>query len=291
MLMEYIVPEALAVMPARAFFKQHINISSRLWKKIKHSGHFTLNGIPVNPALTMVVSGDIITYDIEEPANTILPMELPLDIRYEDDYMLIVNKPAGQLVHPSVKENTYTLANAVLGYYQKKAYRHAFHPVHRLDRLTSGLVLIAKLPQIQYQLSKYQAFQRAYLALIPGRLSPAEGRIEAPIARKEGSIIERCVSSDGKCAATCYRTLKCSEACSLVELHLETGRTHQIRVHLAHIKHPLLGDDLYGGDQSLIQRQALHAYHIKFQHPVTGKMITLFSPLPEDMSSIVTSFL
>ncbi len=286
----YKVPEALAALPARAFLQQQ-GVSLNLWRKIKRSGTFRLNGAFTNPAITTVSGGDIISYQLPE-SSSIQPVYLSLDICYEDDFLLIINKPAGMLVHPTTSEHTATLANAVLYYYNETRQKLNFHPVHRLDRQTSGLVLIAKLPQIQHQLSTSQGklFQRSYLALIPGILIPAAGEIDAPITRKPGSIIERMIRIDGQPARTHYQTLKTSASLSLLKLTLETGRTHQIRVHLAHLGHPLIGDDLYGGNHDLLTRQALHASCITLEHPVTQQPLCIKAPLPADMARIVSSF-
>lgn len=279
-------------MPVKAFLKQNSGISNSLWKRIKHSGTFKINGELVNAALSVVKNGDIITYDIEKP-STFAPENIPLDIRYEDNWLLVVNKPAGMLVHPTTKEPTRTLGNAVLYYYQSKGEMHAFHPVHRLDRDTSGLVLIAKEPQMQYQLSPkgFKKFQREYLAIVPGIPEPPAGTIDAPIARALPSIILRKISPEGQPARTHYQTLRTNGELSLVQLKLETGRTHQIRVHMAHIGHPLLGDSLYGGDTKQIQRQALHAFRLSFVHPMTHKSIVITAPVPLDMQEILHKFL
>jgi len=185
-----------------------------------------------------------------------------------------------------------SLANAVLYHYMQTKQNCIFHPVHRLDRNTSGLVLIAKLPQIQHQLSAQnnKHFHRIYKAIIEGTLIPDSGTINAPIDRKAGSIIERIVSTSGKEAITHYRTLQTSDKLSLLKLELDTGRTHQIRVHLAYLSHPLLGDDLYGGNHDILNRQALHACQISFFHPVTNKLVDISCPLPPDMTRIVSSF-
>ncbi len=288
-MIEYRIPEALAAMSARAFLQKHTGASLTLWRKIKRSQSFCCNGILVNPALATVHPGDIISYEIPDTSR-MEPIDLPLDIRYEDDTLLIVNKPAGQLVHPTSQNHIPTLANAVLFYYKQTHQAYAFHPMHRLDRQTSGLVLIAKQPQLQHLLTTKNGhcFQRKYLALIEGQLAPADGSIQSPIARKPGSIIERIVSPDGSPALTWYHTLATSPAMSLLELTLATGRTHQIRVHLSSLGHPLLGDDLYGGSRKYISRQALHAAQITFNHPLNNKDISVNAELPDDMNSIST---
>ena len=287
------LPEALATMPAKAFLRQQ-GISNTLWKRIKHSGTFKVNGEIVNAARTMLKDGDTVSYQVEKPTD-IEPEALPLDIRYEDEYLLIVNKPPGQLVHPTTKEAHGTLAAAVLYHYKSNGETHSYHPIHRLDRDTSGLVLIAKEPQVQYMLAAKDGtklFHREYLAIVEGRPEPPEGLIDAPIARALPSIILRKVSPEGKEARTHYKTLSClkrdGHELSLVELKLETGRTHQIRVHMSYLGHPLAGDDLYGGSLELMQRQALHAYRLHFPHPVTKESIDIKAELPTDMQQLLT---
>lgn len=283
------------IWPAKQYLRQVLGISGTIWKRIKHSGTFTHNGVPANATRTQVKNGDTIAYDILRPSD-IEPEDLPLDIRYEDDFLVIVNKPAGQLVHPTTKEAHGTLGNALLAWYARRGEHHAFHPVHRLDRDTSGLVLIAKEPQVQYQLTTgrdgKKAFTREYLALIEGTLTPASGLIDAPIARALPSIILRKVAPppEGKEARTHYETVRTNGKLSLLHLVLDTGRTHQIRVHLAHLGHPLLGDDLYGGSCTLLSRQALHAWRLSFRHPMTHEFVVVTAPLPSDMQRIAADF-
>lgn len=283
------------IWPARQYLRQVLGISGTIWKRIKHSGTFTHNGVPANATRTQVRNGDTIAYDILRPSD-IEPEDLPLDVRYEDDFLVIVNKPAGQLVHPTTKEAHGTLGNALLAWYARHGEHHAFHPVHRLDRDTSGLVLIAKEPQVQYQLTTgrdgKKAFTREYLALIEGTLTPASGLIDAPIARALPSIILRKVAPPpaGKEARTHYETVRTNGKLSLLHLVLDTGRTHQIRVHLAHLGHPLLGDDLYGGACTLLSRQALHAWRLSFRHPMTHEFVVVTAPLPSDMQRIAADF-
>ena len=287
-----VLPEALATMPAKAFLHQK-GISNTLWKRIKHSGTFRVNGEIVNAARTMLKEGDEVSYQVKRPTD-IEPEDLPLDIRYEDDYLLIANKPPGQLVHPTTQEAHGTLANAILHHYAARGESHSYHPIHRLDRDTSGLVLIAKEPQVQYLLTAKggaKLFHREYLAIVEGWPEPAEGLIDAPIARALPSIILRKVSPEGKEARTHYQTLSCftseGHALCLAALQLETGRTHQIRVHMSSLGHPLAGDDLYGGSLELIKRQALHACRLHFAHPITGQQIDVRAEMPEDMKSLL----
>ena len=206
-------------------------------------------------------------------------------IAYEDDYLLIIGKPAGMLVHPTVNEWGTTLYDYVTEYYQRKGITANIHPVSRLDRHTSGLVIFAKEPIIQHWLSQQQ-MDKEYLAIVTGELPNDEGIIEAPIARKEGSIIERCVSENGKYAKTSYKLLAKRKDLSLLQVKLFTGRTHQIRVHMAYIGCPLFNDNLYGtpGPQS---RHALHAFKLRFIHPVSDTPVEITRTLPEDLRRII----
>ena len=204
-----------------------------------------------------------------------------LDIRYEDEALLIVNKPPGILVHPTTKEDENTLSSNIALYYKEQGWQLTLHPVSRLDRNTSGLVVFAKLPEIQGQLIK-QGMQKEYLALVNGTLPAAHGIIDSPIARKPGSIIEREIHPDGKPCKTEYWLVE-SGSLSLIRCRLYTGRTHQIRVHLASIGFPVWHDNLYGNIPGPPQRHGLHAYKIAFVHPWTRVIIEVTSALPDDL--------
>lgn len=286
----FIVPDTTTPQSAKDFLRQKEGISLNLWRKIKQHNEFYINKKKENPALVTVAPGDEIFYTLAQHSN-IEPIEMPLEICYEDDYLLIVNKPTGQLVHPTTKERQTTLANAILYYYKKNNLQLMYHPVHRLDKNTSGLVLIAKMPQIQHLLSTGSAklFKRTYKAIVTGKPADA-GLINAPIGRKPTSIIERMVTASGQIARTHYKRLQTNGTYSLLEVELETGRTHQIRVHLAYIGHSILGDDLYGGSLDLINHQALHACKLFFIHPITHKNITINCDMPPDMQRIISIF-
>ncbi len=292
-MISYTVPEEITACSAKSFLKQK-GVSGSLFRRIKNSGSFYVNGSPVHAAVTTLRGGDRVAYDYPEVSQDMEPEPIPLDILYEDEDLIIVNKPAGLLVHPTPKTMSGTLANALLWHYRQQGEDTAFHCVHRLDRMTSGLLLAAKRPEIQHLLSTKEGklFHREYLALAEGIMESREGKIDLPIARNPESIITRLVSPEGKPALTCYQrekvlSLETGESCSLLRLTLITGRTHQIRVHLSHLGHPLLGDDLYGGSLAHIARQALHAERLCLNHPITGKPIDLRAPLPEDMLKIL----
>jgi len=211
---------------------------------------------------------------------------MELNICYEDDDILVVNKEAGVVVHPTAGHPENTLANGIAWYYAKKKIKASIRPVNRLDKDTSGLVIFAKNPFMQNYLQIVSPMKKLYVAIVQGNLEE-KGTIDLPICRKPGSTIERMVSDDGDRAVTDFFVLKRSEKLSFVKLELKTGRTHQIRVHLSHIGHPIIGDTLYGSDTSYIKRQALHAYRITFRQPFIDKCISIYAPVPEDMKMVL----
>ncbi|RHW43235.1 RluA family pseudouridine synthase [Neobacillus notoginsengisoli] len=229
----------------------------------------------------------------EEPSPGLQGEPIQLDIVYEDDYLLVINKPAVMNTIPSREHPSGSLANGLMGYYEKIGLKATSHIVTRLDRDTSGLVLVAKHRHVHHLLSKQQKtgeVEREYDAFAEGEFSISSGTIREPIGRKSDSIIEREVRSNGQYACTHYTVVKGYRPFTHVRLRLETGRTHQIRVHLAYIGHPLLGDDLYGGDVSLIAQQALHCRKISFFHPFRGRELSFEVPLPEDMAEVLAKY-
>lgn len=283
-MINFIVPANHPEQKLRYFLASHAKVSTNLWRKIKWRGHLCINALPVHTADALVRAGDVISYELPQNSS-IFPCYRPLSILYEDDWLLIINKPAGMLVHPTSKIHNYNaLVNFVVGYYRQSKQQAGCHPVYRLDRNTSGLIIIAKEPQIQYYLTaSHDRIRRLYYAIVGGRPSPKNAMIDLSIGRSPTSIIERIVTEDGQAALTEYNIISTVNGYSLLELHLYTGRTHQIRFHMSAIGHPLLGDDLYGGNCTLIKRQALHAHQITFIHPITNKLIDISCPLPADM--------
>lgn len=241
---------------------------------------------------TKLAAGDTLVIKLSESGSPeIAPVFLPLSICYEDEDILVVNKPAGMSIHPSKLHQNDTLANAVCGYYDMQGTPCAFRCINRIDRDTTGLVLLAKNMLSAALLSasmRKREIHREYLAIVQGTL-PENGTINAPIARISPSNLKRQVDFlHGERAVTHYRRLACRDGLSLVLLQLETGRTHQIRVHMSYLGYPLLGDALYRANpdtQTQIKRQALHSYRLYFKHPITGLSIDLSAPLPSDMAA------
>lgn len=272
---------------------KRLNISTRLKNKLIRNKHVLLNGIFVDTRELAHV-GDILTIDLSYPEDNsnIIPTQMDLDIVYEDEHLLAINKPAGIAVHPSILHFDNSLANGVKYYFDKIGLKKKIRAVNRIDLNTSGLVLFAKNEYIQeclIQQMTSSSFEKTYLAVVWGKLPEKYGTINAPIARKENSIIERQVSENGQTAITHYKVLQEFKNYSLVECTLESGRTHQIRVHMAHIGNPLLGDSLYGSkDQTLINRQALHSYKMKFIHPVSNEKMSLETAIPKDIKNLFT---
>ncbi len=237
--------------------------------------------------------GDELCVRIQETENSrhIPPVNLPLDIIYEDEDLIVINKPAGMPIHPSMNNYTNSLANGLAWYYQQQGKDFIFRCCNRLDRDTSGLTVVAKHLVSASSLSamtKRKEILREYLAITRGHVRPESGTISAPLARRDGTIIERVVDWDkGEPAVTHYRLLDSKNGHSLVSLRLETGRTHQIRIHMKHLGYPLIGDYLYNPDMEFIQRQALHSHRLSFAHPITGEKMAFEAKLPEDMRRVM----
>lgn len=267
--------------------------STQCIKELKKQwGNILIDGAPQYMRVPLQ-EGNTLTVQIQEENSSekIPAVELPLDIVYEDEDLMVVNKPADMPIHPSLNNYENSLANALAWYFAKQDKPFVFRCINRLDRDTSGLTIIAKhilsAGILSAQVTK-RAIHREYLAIVRGQIHPERGTIDAPIGRKGDSIIERQIDYvGGERAVTHYALEEYKKGHSLLSIHLETGRTHQIRVHLKHIGFPLIGDHLYNPDMEHITRQALHSHKLQFTHPITGESMEFTAPLPKDMAKIL----
>ena len=271
-----------------SFLKEELHMSTGLMNRLKWQDKLFVNGIAVHTDYA-VQPGDVITVPLDEDKPDYPAQEGSLHILYEDDHLLAVDKPAGMLVHPSRAQNENTLANFVQGYFQKTNQHCACHPITRLDRDTFGIVLLAKNSHIHALFTALQeegAITKLYEASVFGHPADNDGIIDAPIDRRPLPSLLRYVSPNGKPSRTRFRVLERSEQISLLELQPLTGRTHQLRVHCAHMGYPILGDPQYGSEASLAHSRALGltsqllcAKTLQFVHPITGQLLTLHSQM------------
>ena len=287
MLLKYVVKKEQTI---NQILKQEFKISSRLFNKLISSKQVMLNNNIVDTRAIAHIN-DIITVnlDFEEESDTI-STNMKLNIVYEDEALLVLDKPAGIAIHPSILHYEDSLSNGVKFYFDSIGLKRKIRPVNRLDLNTSGLVVFAKNEYIQECLirqMKENLFKKEYIAIVEGNFENKTGSINLPISRKPNSIIERCISNEGQEAITDYVVLQDLTNMSVVKCFLRTGRTHQIRVHMSAISHPLIGDSMYGSPSNLISRQALHSYKISFIHPITNEPISLTCNLPDDMKNII----
>ena len=305
----YTIQAADSGLTILAFLRKN-GFSKHILTTMKRAEHaILLNGYPAF-GRTVLEEQDVLRILVPEEIGTeknIIPVKIPLDILYEDEDILVLNKPADMPVHPSAGNYENTLANGVAWYYKQQGEDFVYRCINRLDRDTTGVLVLAKNPLSGALLSaqmKQRQIRRTYLALTDG-ITPEKGTISAPISRMDDSVITREVNFEhGETAVTHYERLAAyalhdgtfspvsdaqdadfPQTYSLIELHLETGRTHQIRVHMKHIGHPLPGDFLYNPDYSIIKRQPLHSYQLEFTHPVTKEVMCITAPVPEDFSN------
>lgn len=272
--------------------KNKLELSGRLIKRLKYSENIFCNLIPVY-VNTVVKRGDIISaiLDFNEENEHIIPEDIPLDIIYEDDCLLAIDKTSNIVVHPTSTHTSGTVANALSYYYQKKEIKKRIRPVSRLDKDTTGIIIFAKNEFVQEHLirqMKERIFIKEYIGIVEGVMKSSKGTIDLPIERKPDSIMLRQASPSGTPSITHYKVIKNLECATLLNFILETGRTHQIRVHCKEIGHPLIGDSLYSGNKSEhITRQALHSHKVSFLHPIKRSTIELTSPMPLDISKLL----
>ena len=285
--LKLIIDEKYSQYTVGQLIKNHFKISARLLTKLKQNDLIKLNGEHVTVRGTVKIGDELKLIMPESSSMNVIPVELPLDIIYEDEDLLIVNKPKDMPVHPSMNNYNNTLGNAVRYYYKDIPF--VYRPVNRLDRDTTGIVIVAKTPQASHSLSQQMQkniFRKTYLAITEGIVSPDQGIIDEPIARERESIIKRCVRADGQRAVTEYKTVKTGNNKSVAEILLHTGRTHQIRVHFAHIGYPLYADSLYGNK---VEGETfnLHCFRLEFLHPVTGEKMHIECPPPENFDNFL----
>ena len=265
-------------------FLAKMGVSAGLARQVKRAGGFFADGRPLRTC-DRVAAGMTVRFALPpEPPTTVAAEDIPLRIAYESEHAVVLDKPAGMAVHPTLNYAGGTLANAWMGCLAARGETGVFRPVNRIDCNTSGLVLCAKNAFAAPLLA--ESAQKWYLALVEGMPPAEKGVIDAPIGRAPGSIILRCVCAGGKPSLTEYEVVRRCGAHTLVKARTVTGRTHQLRVHFAHAGCPLAGDDLYGGSRAHIARHALHCACIRFTEPVSGGAVEVESPLPPDMAAL-----
>lgn len=264
------------------------NISSRLFKKLKRNKSIFLNGGHVN-SNDNCKSGDIISIVMEDEINNITPESIPLDILYEDNDLLIINKEPNMVVHPTKSHLSGTIANGISYYYKENNIKKKVRLVNRLDIDTSGILIAAKNSFCQQQLAiqfNNNIVEKKYITIVEGVVKTDSDIIDLPIEREENRSIKKKVSEDGKRAVTLYNVIERYTNATLLEVQIYTGRSHQIRVHFNYIGHSVIGDALYNKPSNYIERQALHASYIKFVHPRTQRHMEFSAPIPKDMEEL-----
>ena len=290
----FTVPEEYDGGTVQAFLRRGCGLSSRMLARFRQVDRGILaDGVPLR-TIDPIRTGQVLTLRLPQDTLRVEPADLPLSVAYEDESVLVVDKPPYLAVHPSAGKPEPTLAAAVVAHYQRGGQSLSFRPLNRLDRNTSGLLLAAKNAHAAFVLSPQnphvregtRRVEKEDLAIALGRLE-GEGVVDQPIRVREGSCITREVGEGGKPSLTRWKALAGNDAVTLLHVVIETGRTHQIRVHMAWLGHPLAGDTLYGFDDGLLPRHGLHCAALRFQHPMTGETVGLKSRLPEDMRRLL----
>ena len=289
--MDYIIPPELAGKKLRDILRQAMRVSYSAMKSAKWDGRILLDGAPATVD-TPVRAGQLVTMRWPEdvPVYQLKPYTLPLDVRYRDEHLMVIDKPAPLASQSSAGHPDDSLENALYAYFGCPE-RFVYRPVNRLDKGTSGLMVVALTAHAQHRLQESlhsPDFQRAYLAVTEGVPEPPRGAVDAPIAKENAASVRRIVCAAGKPSLTRYETLRTGGGRALVRLALETGRTHQIRVHMAHLGCPVCGDFLYGSELAeLPGRFALHSAELTLLHPFTGERLRWVSPLPDALEALL----
>lgn len=274
----------------RDIMRMYFDFSSRLRNKVKREKLVFLNGEQTQ-GWYKVYPGDVVSVELPEEKSNFPAQPIPLDPVFEDDDLLLLNKQPGLIVHPTKGHPLGTVANALMHYQEVHGQSWKIRFVNRLDMDTSGLLIVAKNAYCQNDLTlqmKKNHLKKTYIAIVSGVIAEDEGSVDAPIGRPDPIDVRRGVMESGAPSVTHYKVLERYPNYTLLRLNLETGRTHQIRVHMSHIGHPVLSDHLYGEEKPyIIERQALHASCLEFDHPATGKHLIIEAPLPEDMKKAI----
>lgn len=280
----FVVPPECDNTDVKTFLRRRCGISARTLSKLKRTSMgITRNGELLKTTHTLH-TGDVVVLAMPDDVNEITPIKGELDILYEDEYIIVVNKPPLMPVHPTKIHQEDTLANILTYYMQSKEEHYTFRAINRLDRDTSGCLLIAKDRYCAHALPT--SVKKEYVAVCEGEIKE-NGTVNRPIKVMEGRSIQRIVSDDGAPSVTHYYPVFYKNNHTLTRFLLETGRTHQIRCHMSSIGHPLAGDDMYGGSLEFITRQALHCFKVSFTHPISKKEIEIISQLPYDICSVM----
>lgn len=292
---EHIVTSEESGLTINQILRKNFRFSSRFRTKMKYQSLVDLNGTPT-PGYVKPGVGDVIGVRLPEERSDFMPEDIPLDIVYEDDDLIVVNKQAGIIVHPTKGHPEHTIANAVMKYMADSGQSFKVRFANRIDMDTTGIIIVAKNANAQNELSsqmRRNTVVKKYYALVEGIIEEDHFTVELPVGRPDQVSIRRAVMPEG--GKDAYSEVNVMERYSsqrygdhtLVEVILHTGRTHQIRVHLSHIGHPIAGDELYEGGTFLIRRQALHAYYIEFDHPMTKERVSFETDIPDDIKEAI----